>query len=90
MDVLEYKRRVELRNISSRPLQHTSVTMTTEIPRTQTAAVVTSKDEEIQIKQDQPVTQADDLAPGECLVKMEATGVCHTGETYTFSIHAIV
>lgn len=64
--------------------------MTTEIPRTQTAAIVTSKDEEIQIKEDQPVTQADDLAPGECLIKMEATGVCHTGETHMFSIYVFI
>lgn len=49
------------------------------IPQVQTAAVVTSKSEEIQIKDDQPVTQHKDLAPGECLVKLECTGVCHTG-----------
>jgi alcohol dehydrogenase, propanol-preferring len=53
--------------------------MSEQIPKTQTAAVVTSKDEEIQIKTDHPVTQPEDLAPGECLVKLEATGVCHTG-----------
>jgi hypothetical protein len=90
MDVLDYKRRAELRNISPRLLKHTSTTMATEIPRTQTAAVVTSKDEEIQIKEDHPVTQVADLAPGECLIKMEATGICHTGKVYMFSIHVLI
>ena len=30
------------------------------------------------IKQDYPVIQPSQLKPGECLVKLECTGVCHT------------
>ncbi|KLO13334.1 mannitol-1-phosphate dehydrogenase [Schizopora paradoxa] len=48
------------------------------IPKTQVAAVVESIGAPIEIKHDQPVKQASELAPGECLVKMEYTGVCHT------------
>ncbi|EIN08458.1 GroES-like protein [Punctularia strigosozonata HHB-11173 SS5] len=47
------------------------------IPATQTACVVASSSEPIEIK-DVPVTQAKDLQPGECLVKLHCTGVCHT------------
>jgi propanol-preferring alcohol dehydrogenase len=53
--------------------------MSEHIPKVQTAAVVVSKEADIEIRKDHPVTQPDDLAPGECLVKLEATGVCHTG-----------
>ena len=49
-----------------------------QIPKTQKAAVVVSHDAPIQIKHDHPVKQPEELAPGECLVKMNCTGVCHT------------
>ncbi|CAL1699240.1 unnamed protein product [Somion occarium] len=48
------------------------------IPKTQKAAVVESVGGTLQIKDDYPVKQASELAPGECLVKLEFTGVCHT------------
>jgi propanol-preferring alcohol dehydrogenase len=48
------------------------------IPQVQTAAVVTSAKDPIQIKQDQHVKQESELAPGECLIKLDCTGVCHT------------
>lgn len=48
------------------------------IPKTQKAAVVVSADEPIHIRDNHPVRQPEDLAPGECLVKMHCTGVCHT------------
>lgn len=48
------------------------------IPKTQTAAVVSQLGGDLQIKRDYPVIQPEQLAPGECLVKLEATGVCHT------------
>jgi len=48
------------------------------IPKIQSAAVVASIGAPIEIKHDHPVKQASELAPGECLVKMEYTGVCHT------------
>ncbi|KAJ7284375.1 chaperonin 10-like protein [Mycena rebaudengoi] len=48
------------------------------IPKTQTAAVVPSSGADIQIKHDFPVTSPQDLAPGECLIKLSCTGVCHT------------
>jgi propanol-preferring alcohol dehydrogenase len=49
------------------------------IPQVQTAIVITSKDEDLQVRRDYPVKQPDELAPGECLVKMLATGVCQSG-----------
>jgi propanol-preferring alcohol dehydrogenase len=49
-----------------------------QIPKTQKAAVVVSHDAPIQIKHDYPVKQPEELAPGECLVKLQCTGVCHT------------
>lgn len=52
--------------------------MSPQIPKTQTAAVVVSHDAPIQIKNDYPVKQPEELAPGECLVKLHCTGVCHT------------
>jgi hypothetical protein len=52
--------------------------MSQNIPRTQKAAVVESHDAPIRIKDDCPVKQPEDLAAGECLLKMHCTGVCHT------------
>jgi propanol-preferring alcohol dehydrogenase len=49
------------------------------IPKVQTAVVIVSKDEDLQVRNDYPVKQPDELAPGECLVKMLATGVCQSG-----------
>ncbi|KAF7375305.1 PKS-ER domain-containing protein [Mycena sanguinolenta] len=52
--------------------------MSHSIPKTQTAAVVASSGAAIEIKHDQPVKSAEELAPGECLIKLACTGVCHT------------
>lgn len=48
------------------------------IPTTQIAAVVPSHGAALEIKRDYPVKQPSELAPGECLVKLFCTGVCHT------------
>jgi len=48
------------------------------IPKTQKAAVVEKADGNISIKQDHPVKSQQELAPGECLVKLECSGACHT------------
>lgn len=48
------------------------------IPQTQKAALVVSSDSPIVVKDDHPVRQPKELAPGECLIKMHSTGVCHT------------
>ncbi|KAJ6596017.1 chaperonin 10-like protein [Mycena sp. CBHHK59/15] len=48
------------------------------IPTTQTAAVVATSGAAIEIKQNHPVKGQAELAPGECLVKLACTGVCHT------------
>jgi len=47
------------------------------IPLTQRAAVVATAGAAVEIKE-VPVKQQNDLAPGECLVKLDCTGVCHT------------
>nr|ODN94422.1 alcohol dehydrogenase, propanol-preferring [Cryptococcus depauperatus CBS 7855] len=48
------------------------------IPKTQVAAVVKETGAPLSINQDHPVKQASELKPGECLVKISHTGVCHT------------
>ncbi len=44
------------------------------IPATQKVAVVPKAGGTIEIKNDWPVRQQKDLAPGECLVKIESSG----------------
>ncbi|KAF8879660.1 mannitol-1-phosphate dehydrogenase [Gymnopilus junonius] len=48
-----------------------------QIPKTQKAAVVGELGQDVQIR-DVPVKTPQELAPGECLLKMICTGVCHT------------
>lgn len=52
--------------------------MSPQIPKTQKAAVVPSVGGELEFRNDHPVRQPDQLAPGECLVRLTYTGVCHT------------
>ncbi|KAF9479794.1 mannitol-1-phosphate dehydrogenase [Pholiota conissans] len=47
------------------------------LPETQKVAIVASLGAPVQIK-DHPVTAVDKLLPGQCLLKMVCTGVCHT------------
>ena len=47
------------------------------IPKTMKAAVVDSSEAPLEIRE-VPVPAPESLAPGECLVKLECTGVCHT------------
>ncbi|OCH86803.1 GroES-like protein [Obba rivulosa] len=49
-----------------------------QIPKTQRAAIVESKDAPLRVREDHPVKQPSELAPGECLVKLDCSGVCHT------------
>ncbi|KAI6116169.1 chaperonin 10-like protein [Pisolithus sp. B1] len=49
-----------------------------KIPQTQVAAVVPTLGAKLEIRKDVPVKQPSQLAPGECLVKIICTGVCHT------------
>ena len=49
-----------------------------KIPSTQKAAVVTAPDKPLKIETAYPVKQPKDLKPGECLVQLDVTGVCHT------------
>ncbi|KDR79982.1 hypothetical protein GALMADRAFT_242163 [Galerina marginata CBS 339.88] len=48
-----------------------------QVPNTQKVAIVGSLGAGVQIK-DHPVITPDQLGPGECLLKMACTGVCHT------------
>jgi len=56
------------------------------IPKVQIAAVVPRPGAPIEIREDYPVKQAHELKPGECLVKMHCSGVCHTGASASNSI----
>lgn len=49
-----------------------------QIPKTAPAVVFEKINGPIVYKEDHPVTQPQDLKPGEVLVKIECTGVCHT------------
>jgi len=57
--------------------KHNIATMPS-IPQTQTAAVVQAIGKPIEVRDSHPVKQPKDLRPGECLVKISHTGVCHT------------
>ncbi|KAF9469457.1 chaperonin 10-like protein [Collybia nuda] len=52
--------------------------MTPTIPLTARTAITTGFDQEYVIKDDHPVKQPSELNPGECLVKLDYTGVCHS------------
>ncbi|KAF9239793.1 hypothetical protein BU15DRAFT_87816 [Melanogaster broomeanus] len=52
--------------------------MSYDIPKTQIAAVVPSPKQKIEIRRDTHVVQQSELEPGQCLVKLICTGVCHT------------
>lgn len=49
-----------------------------KIPQTQVAAVVPTLGAKPEIRKDIPVKQPSQLAPGECLIKIICTGVCHS------------
>ncbi|KAI0090404.1 GroES-like protein [Irpex rosettiformis] len=61
-----------------RALEHPTMSPQFTIPKTQTAAVVPAHGSPLEIRHDHPVVQPEDLKPGECLVKLISTGVCHT------------
>ncbi|ORY21366.1 mannitol-1-phosphate dehydrogenase [Naematelia encephala] len=48
------------------------------IPKTQTAAVIPAPGADLEVRTSHPVRQPSELKPGECLVKLSHTGVCHT------------
>ena len=50
----------------------------TSIPLTAKAAVLFEIRQAYVVKDDHPVKQPSELAPGECLIKLEYTGVCHS------------
>ncbi|KAF9225933.1 GroES-like protein, partial [Gyrodon lividus] len=59
-------------------VKHPSPAMSYDIPKTQVAAVVPGQKRKLEIQRDVPVTQKSELRPGQCLVKLICTGVCHT------------
>ncbi|KAJ7100487.1 chaperonin 10-like protein [Mycena epipterygia] len=48
------------------------------IPLKARAAVLAAFDQDFVLKDDQPVVQPSELAPGQCLVKIDYAGVCHS------------
>ncbi|KAJ6566990.1 chaperonin 10-like protein [Mycena capillaripes] len=54
------------------------MTSTTSIPLKARAAVITAFDQDLLLKDDHPVLQPSQLAAGECLVKIDYAGVCHS------------
>ncbi|OBZ72790.1 Alcohol dehydrogenase 1 [Grifola frondosa] len=59
-------------------LRHVGCAGSAHIPRTQRAAIVETTGAPLKIVDDHPVKQPSELAPGECLVHLDCTGVCHT------------
>lgn len=51
---------------------------TSTIPQTQKAAVTISYDEPVTFQSDYPVVQPSSLQPGQVLVKLSCTGICHS------------
>jgi propanol-preferring alcohol dehydrogenase len=51
---------------------------TPAIPKTQRAAVVAVFGEPTEIRDDHPVPQPDTLTPGQVLIKMDVSGICHS------------
>jgi propanol-preferring alcohol dehydrogenase len=51
--------------------------MSPQIPKSQKVAILTQEGTKVHVE-DHPVTSPADLAPGECLVKISCSGVCHT------------
>ncbi|OWY98794.1 LOW QUALITY PROTEIN: Alcohol dehydrogenase [Phytophthora megakarya] len=49
-----------------------------DIPKTQTAVVFEKNNAPLQVRKDWPVTQPEGLKPGEVLVRLAYSGVCHT------------
>ncbi|KAG2076351.1 GroES-like protein [Suillus decipiens] len=58
--------------------EHLATIIMSNIPKTQIAAVVPYRGAALEIQNDHPVKQPSELAPGECLVKLFCTGVCHS------------
>ncbi|KAG7086267.1 hypothetical protein E1B28_002234 [Marasmius oreades] len=50
----------------------------TNIPKTQRAVVMSRFKQPLEVKNDFPVTKPSDLKPGQCLVKLEYSGCCHS------------
>ncbi|KAG9410978.1 alcohol dehydrogenase [Aphanomyces cochlioides] len=49
-----------------------------DIPKTQTAVVFEKNNAPLQVRKDWPVVQPDNLKPGQVLVRLAYSGVCHT------------
>ncbi|KAJ8502248.1 hypothetical protein ONZ51_g71 [Trametes cubensis] len=49
-----------------------------QIPKVQKAAIVETTDAPLKVVDNHPVKQPEELAPGECLVQLDCSGVCHT------------
>jgi alcohol dehydrogenase, propanol-preferring len=50
----------------------------TEIPTTARAAVVHTEGADFVIEENYPVVQPKDLTPGQCLIEVEYSGLCHS------------
>uniref|UniRef100_H3G6T9 Alcohol dehydrogenase-like N-terminal domain-containing protein n=2 Tax=Phytophthora ramorum TaxID=164328 RepID=H3G6T9_PHYRM len=48
------------------------------IPKTQTAIMYEAEGAPLQVRKDWPVVQPEELKPGEVLVRMAYSGVCHS------------
>lgn len=52
--------------------------MSNPISQTQRSAIIKQFGQDLVLETQQPVKQPSDLAPGECLIKLDYAGVCHS------------
>jgi alcohol dehydrogenase, propanol-preferring len=52
--------------------------MSIRIPKTQRAAVIKVFGQDLVLETNHPLKQPSELAPGECLIKLDYAGVCHS------------
>jgi propanol-preferring alcohol dehydrogenase len=62
----------------SHSIHNLSSSRRAEIPKVQKAAIVQRSSADVEVRSNVPVKQPEELSPGECLIRMHCTGVCHT------------
>ena len=58
--------------------QCSTMTVNTSIPKTQRVCILPSAGSDVSLRDDHPVVQPEELLPGQCLVKLTHSGVCHS------------
>jgi len=65
------------------------MTSIVDIPKVQRASLLTEGGGELSLKTNHPVTQPSELKPGQCLVKLAYSGVCHSDLSIRHNHYAV-